>query len=111
MASGEVLYAVEYRDMGTAIHGLFVYEDMETANFVYGLLENSYEENGESYDILEPDITNGLIDGYSEIDYRDVDWNDHEDAYVYYPSIAELDDDFPTIIVVNPEHQVPDLWF
>lgn len=108
----EQLYAVEYRNMRTAVHGLFVYDDLDSACAV----DDYLAENAESYyDSMDDPMVQEyemkaehMVDvDYSEINYRDVAWDDDMHEYVYRDP---WDNDLPPIIVVNSGHVVHDLY-
>lgn len=106
-----MLYAVEYRNMHTAVHGLFVYDDLDAACAV----DDYLTENGDAISASDIDYEEFLrfkmqgehmvdID-CSEIDYRNVDWDDTMNEYVYRDPFIE-----DPIVVVNTEHVVHDLY-
>lgn len=106
----KTLYGVEYRNFRTAIHGIFVYEDIETACAVDDAwdgedLDAMDPVTGELSPILQPE---NILDDYdfSEINYRDVEFDEEYGEWIYRPP---LDDDIE-IIVVNTLHEVPDLY-
>lgn len=103
-------YGVEYRNMSTAIHGLFVYDNLDDACAV----DDYLAENAETYSEVAGDRWTmehamkeaSMVDvDYSEIDYRHVNWDDDLHEYVYCDPYNET-----PIIVVNTGHVVHDLW-
>lgn len=108
----EQIYAVEYRNMHTALHGLFTYYDRDAAEAVDEYLRCNADEYCEALDdpfVQECAMRSDCMtdDDYSEINFRDVEWNDSLNQYVYRnPWDTELD----PIIIVNDGHVVHDLW-
>lgn len=108
----EQIYAVEYRNMRTALHGLFAYYNRDAAEAADEYLRDNADEYCEVLDdpwLQEHAMRSDCMtdDDYSEINFRDVEWDDSLSQYVYRdPWDAELD----PIIVVNDGHAVHDLW-
>ena len=101
------MYGVEYRNMHTAHHGFMIYDDYDKAYEVFeSLVQLEGDEIDEDMyaDILDDIYSDGdMIDLWEDINYRDVDWSDDDDAYIYEGVDGR-------IIVVNPEHEVPDIY-
>lgn len=104
----ETLYAVEYRNMRTAVHGLFIYEEMDIACAVDAALS----EIDDPIDLSDPVGQEAIrVDDavdefdFSEINYRDVEWDDDEGEYIYTGA-----DDDAKVIVMNEEHDVHDIY-
>lgn len=109
----EQLYAVEYRNMRTSVHGLFVYEDLEVACEVDERLAEVSDDQCvvtlEEETMFSDMRTDAMADvDYEEIDYRAVDWDDEIGESVYRDAHDD-DDDLP-IIVVNTDHVVWDIY-
>lgn len=106
----EQWYGVEYRDMHTAVHGLFVYDNLEAAQAADDFLsENTAVYSNMAGDdwVMEHAMRTGdMVDAdYSEINFRDVEWDDEVRSHVYCDPY-----DNRKIIVVNTGHVVHDLW-
>lgn len=104
----ETVYAVEYRNMHTACHGLFLYKDLETACEVDDALEEIADSATpeEIEAVLQADKMYDDASAFEEIDYRDVDFDEEAGEYVYSMPF----DDELVIVVVNTDHDVHDLY-
>lgn len=103
------LYAVEYRNFRTAVHGLFVYDDRDYAEFIDRQFNDADDEVDLDADPILADAVfceDVLVEHVEEIHYNDVDWDNVECEWIYRSS---YDHDI-SFIVVNTGHIVPDIF-
>lgn len=94
-------YAVEYRDMMTALHHLLVFDDEEDAENAFASLSAAEESGDES----EADWAFGKSTDDIEINFRDVDFDERVNAWYW-----ENPYNGSRIIVANTGHIVPDVF-
>lgn len=107
----KILYGVEYRNFRTAMHGLFLYDDIDTACQVdnelseFESIDFSLDDEPFALEAIREDL---MVQDYdlSEIDWRQVEWDDEMPGYVYRPP---FDDDM-VVVVVNQGHIVYDIF-
>lgn len=108
----ERLYAVEYRNMRTALHGLLVFADETMAQQVDEVLRQcaepaiDIEADANLPWLLHFDDVVTDYGSFDEIDFRDVVFDETLNEYVYRP----FDEDEPVIIVVNGLEAAHDLY-